>query len=181
MLHRTRPLPAILLFAVLISACTSEPPPKAPVQSTPSSAVELGPGEQQAIADSYGRTGGNLDIDPDILALCPKVKAPVFGDDPSRVRRDFEQALISIAECMQTGRMKDKTVVLVGHAEGRGDADYRLALGGRRADSVRYALVRLDVPEDRIHVSSSDEIEAAGRIVDASKQERRVDVKLAGP
>ena len=183
MRHRCRPIPTILLLSVL-HACTNPSEPISAVQVAHKAqppAAELGSGIQQAIAYSYELTGGNLDIGPDVLALCPKAKHPRFVNDTSRSLRAFEQKLVSIAECMRSGRMKGESLALTGHSEQGGDPNYRLALGARRADTVRYALVRLDVPENRIHVSSSDEMEAAGRDAGNSKQQRRVNIELADP
>lgn len=169
----------MLLLILLSGACTTSSGPTTTVQAPQHAPPALGQGSQRAITYSHTLTGGNLDIDPGVLALCPDVNPPSSVTDSSDTRQGFEQALISIAHCMLSGGMKGKSLVLVGHPERRADPDYSLALGVRRADTVRYALVRLDVPEDRIHVSSSEEIEAAGLDADTSKQERRVDILLA--
>ena len=51
--------------------------------------------------------------------------------------------------------MDRRTQVSVeGHADSRGSSEYNLALGSRRADSVKAYLVSLGVPANRITVIS---------------------------
>jgi len=45
-------------------------------------------------------------------------------------------------------------VMVEGHADSRGTAEYNLALGERRASAVRDYLVNLGVPADRIQIVS---------------------------
>jgi peptidoglycan-associated lipoprotein len=45
-------------------------------------------------------------------------------------------------------------VLVEGHADSRGTAEYNLALGERRATAVRNYLVNLGIPADRIQVVS---------------------------
>lgn len=178
MRHRFIDLTFILVLAAPIGGCgsTETQPPKTPA---PSANTGLTTDQQSAIAKSNHETGGKLNIDPSVLALCPDVKPPLFDYDSSHVKQRFDQALISLADCMKTGGMKGKSLLLVGHADPRGEPDYNLALGGQRADSVRNALVRLDVSGGRIKLSSRGEIDATGTAGETWKQDRRVDVKLA--
>lgn len=178
MRHQFFALTFILSSAASVCGCgsTEAPPPKTPALNASTS---LTTDQQSAIAKSNHETGGKLNIDPSVLALCPDVKPPLFDYDSSHVKRGFDQALISLADCMKTGGMKGKSLLLVGHADPRGEPDYNLALGGRRAGSVRNALVGLEVSEGRIQLSSRGEIDAAGTVAETWKQDRRVDVKLA--
>jgi len=45
-------------------------------------------------------------------------------------------------------------VIVEGHADSRGSAEYNLALGSRRASSVKDYLVSLGVPANRVTVIS---------------------------
>lgn len=48
----------------------------------------------------------------------------------------------------------DKVIVLEGHCDERGDRDYNLSLGDRRARVVMKALMELNVPENQLIIVS---------------------------
>ena len=70
-----------------------------------------------------------------------------------------------------------KTVVLEGHCDERGSEEYNLALGERRADSVRRYLTDLGVSSGRLSTVSFGESKPAvqGHDESAWKYNRRVD------
>ena len=77
----------------------------------------------------------------------------VFFDlDQSEVRADARTALQTNADWMK--KWTGTQVMLEGHADSRGSSEYNLALGTRRANSVRDYLVSLGVPAARITVVS---------------------------
>jgi OmpA-OmpF porin, OOP family len=71
-------------------------------------------------------------------------------------------------------------LVLVGHADRAGPADYNLALSRERAQSVKAALIRMDVPADRIQVEAKGESEPLIPTADgvAEPQNRRVQITV---
>ena len=66
-------------------------------------------------------------------------------------------------------------VTIEGHADERGTREYNLALGERRADTVRNYLIALGIPEDRISVVSygKERPECAGADEGCWAQNRR--------
>ena len=77
----------------------------------------------------------------------------VFFDlDQSDIRADARTVLQTNADWMK--RWTSTQVTLEGHADSRGSSEYNLALGTRRANSVRDYLVSLGVPTARITVVS---------------------------
>jgi peptidoglycan-associated lipoprotein len=77
----------------------------------------------------------------------------VFFDlDQSEIRADARTALQTNVEWMK--RWASTQVMLEGHADSRGSSEYNLALGTRRANSVRDYLVSLGIPAARITVVS---------------------------
>ena len=66
-----------------------------------------------------------------------------FDYDRSELTRGAQQSLESNAECIQ--KKGFRTVRVEGHADERGSTEYNLALGQRRADSVKKYLVNLGV------------------------------------
>jgi peptidoglycan-associated lipoprotein len=77
----------------------------------------------------------------------------VFFDlDESTIRDDARGPLQKNAEWLK--RWTSTSIMIEGHADERGSAEYNLALGERRAAAVRAYLVNLGVPENRITVTS---------------------------
>lgn len=77
----------------------------------------------------------------------------VFFDlDKSEVRGDARAGLQTNADWMK--KWTGTQVVVEGHADSRGSSEYNLALGTRRANSVKEYLVSLGVPTNRVTVVS---------------------------
>ena len=75
-----------------------------------------------------------------------------FDYDMSEIRAEARGPLQTNADWMK--RWTGTQIMLEGHADSRGSAEYNLALGTRRANSVRDYLVSLGVPTARITVVS---------------------------
>lgn len=165
----------------LLTACGDDPEPKtptAPVEET-GPAEPLTAPQQAAIDDAQEETGGTgLGIQDEILKLCPAVRPPRFSYDSAQVQREFRNTMVALADCMKEGGLKGKELLLVGHADPRGEEDYNMSLGGRRAESVRTALNSLGVEKNRMDVSSRGELEATGTDTESWAKDRRVDIKL---
>ncbi|HYC71231.1 MAG TPA: OmpA family protein [Opitutaceae bacterium] len=70
----------------------------------------------------------------------------------------------------------DKRIVLEGHCDWRGTAEYNLGLGDSRAMSVRKYLEFLGVPANRVETISKGDIDAKeGATAEEMKNDRRVD------
>ena len=105
------------------------------------------------------------------------------------VRFDFDEATIT-AEADQLLRAKlpilrnspTFTLRLEGHADERGSIEYNLALGSRRAESVRELLTGLGISEDRLTTTSfGEERPLADRSDQAAwAQNRRVEFVITG-
>ena len=77
----------------------------------------------------------------------------VFFDlDESTIRDDARGPLQKNAEWLK--QWTSTRIMIEGHADERGSAEYNLALGDRRANAVRSYLVNLGIPENRITVTS---------------------------
>jgi peptidoglycan-associated lipoprotein len=77
----------------------------------------------------------------------------VFFDlDESTIRDDGRAPLQKNAEWLK--RWTATRIMVEGHADERGSAEYNLALGERRANAVRTYLVSLGIPENRINITS---------------------------
>ena len=75
-----------------------------------------------------------------------------FDLDKSDIREDGRPALQKDADWLK--KWTSTQVTVEGHCDSRGSAEYNLALGSRRAESVKAYLVSLGVPANRITVIS---------------------------
>jgi len=116
--------------SVTVTVTTPPPPPPPPPPSTPrlSSADLL----QQQAQDVY------------------------FDYDKSDIRSDANEALTKDSGVLKTifGQDSSFAVVVEGHCDERGSAEYNLALGDRRATAAKDFLVQLGVPADRLKTIS---------------------------
>ncbi|MGH9139869.1 MAG: peptidoglycan-associated lipoprotein Pal, partial [Vicinamibacterales bacterium] len=77
----------------------------------------------------------------------------VFFDlDKATVRDDARPALQKDADWMK--KWNSIQVMLEGHCDSRGSAEYNLGLGNRRASAVKEYLVNLGIPAGRVTVVS---------------------------
>ena len=96
-------------------------------------------------------TGGDglNDIDQDSLLFGPSgLKAVYFDFDSSSVRADQVSVLQANANLLK--QAPNAYIQIAGHCDERGTQEYNLALGERRALSVREYLVKLGISGDRI-------------------------------
>ena len=79
-----------------------------------------------------------------------------FDFDKSDIRQDANDALTKDAALLKQIFAQDPnfSVVMEGHCDERGSAEYNLALGDRRATAARDFLVQLGVPADRLKTIS---------------------------
>jgi peptidoglycan-associated lipoprotein len=75
-----------------------------------------------------------------------------FDLDSSQIRADAQPLLQKDADWMK--RWPSTKVVVEGHCDSRGSAEYNLALGSRRATAVRDYLTSLGIAGDRIQIVS---------------------------
>lgn len=171
----------LLAGALTLNGCAeNQPPPEVPATDDAYGTRPTSTEEDEAIAEAREEVGPTgMTISEDILRLCPGVKPPYFDFDSAKVRGQFRAAMVGIADCMKDGGLKDKDVLLVGHADPRGEEDYNMALGGRRAQAVRRALEKLGAPAAHLDISSRGELEARGVDEATWAKDRRVDVRLA--
>lgn len=87
-----------------------------------------------------------------------------------------EAKMAALASCLMSAPLEDESIVLVGHADARGDAYENLELGLERAQLVKSELVALGIEPTRIETYSRGEYRVDGD--DSDLDDRRVVVKL---
>ena len=123
--------------------------------------------------------GGGLVLSEQVKRLCPGLGSPEFGFDSSAVKEQWRSTLQGVARCMITGGLAGRRVIFTGHTDPRGDDDYNMSLGGRRAASVRSAVETFGVPATRLDVTSRGEVDASGTDEKGWQRDRRVDIDVA--
>ena len=88
--------------------------------------------------------------------LTRRVQDAYFDYDKSDIREDARAALTSDADALKAlfSEFSSARVVIEGHCDERGSAEYNLGLGDRRTTAARDFLVQLGVPADRLSIIS---------------------------
>jgi len=93
---------------------------------------------------------------PTIEQLLSQLSDIYYDYDKSDVRSDARDALTKDAAALKSllSDFPTATIMLEGHCDERGSAEYNLGLGDRRATSAKDFLVQLGVPGDRLKTIS---------------------------
>lgn len=184
----SRPSPALCLGAVLaLAACSAEPPAEAPPET---------------LEEATGlMAGGDGEVTPGVVGEDGEIRTTVISDDPGGAMpaaaaaggevdggtvlfaydsdeldaAGRELALAAAARLLEAPALRAR---LEGHTDERGTRAYNLALGERRARSVRAVLLEQGVLAEQIElVSFGEELPLAeGAGEDAWRRNRRVEI-----
>lgn len=135
-----------------------------------------GPDGSPADADDslVGRGADGSMVDPDggIRGIVPSV---YFDFDQSFIREDQRSALTETIAYLNDDT--SVTVLIEGHCDFKGTTEYNLALGDRRAASVRDFLTDSGIDSSRVSVVSKGDLEAVADGSDSQRAEdRRADI-----
>jgi len=151
---------ALLCILFAASACHPRPPAAAPARTTlPSPAAPARPPAPPPPAPSARSAPAALS-EADLFARKSldelNAERPLgdafFDYDQNELREDARRALQQDAQWL--AKWPSTRVRIDGHCDERGTAEYNLALGDRRAASVKQYLVNLGVRSDRIELRS---------------------------
>jgi peptidoglycan-associated lipoprotein len=84
--------------------------------------------------------------------LQQKMRDVYFDYDSSAIRDDAHPVLKDVAAAL--GKAKGVKVVVEGHCDDRGTAEYNLALGEKRSHAAKEYLIALGIPSSRIETIS---------------------------
>ena len=179
---KTLYLVAASATALLLAGC-----PKKPLRNTPTDTTQVGPPMNPPLANT------GIPINPDAAGL--QVRPDDF--DPNGQNRtalqansvyfDFDASAIKASERDKLKAAKeylDKNpgyrVLLEGHCDWRGTAEYNLGLGDRRAAAVKKYLQTLGVAADRLETLSKGSLDAKPNADAATmEKDRRVDLVVS--
>lgn len=171
----------ILLALGTALGCGSDPPPPpktadaapGPATAPPPAA----PANNPKPDDDASR--GNINISDEIKKACGISDAEAFfAYDSANIREQDKAVLSKLATCFTTGPLKGREMRLVGHADNRGEEDYNMLLGQRRADNVKGAVVNAGMTAAKTLTTSRGELDASGGDEPGWAKDRRVDVVL---
>lgn len=177
----------MLLLAVSLVAvaagCGSDPQPD-PKTAGNTTAPQVRPTATTAAVppkqvDTAKPTSGSIQIEDRILKACGDIPTARFAFDSASIEGQAATALDALARCFATGPLKGKPMRLVGHADARGETEYNLALGHKRAASVAEYVARKGVEQGKISTTSKGEFEASGTDDEGWARDRKVEVFLA--
>jgi peptidoglycan-associated lipoprotein len=164
-----------LALLVPLAACSNPPPPVAPAAPPTPVAAAAAPAAKPA--DNPGPT--EIYVADSIRKACGITDTEAhFAYDSAQLRAADSPVIQKLAQCFTSGPLTGRSMSLVGHADPRGEAEYNLALGGHRADSVKSAMISARLDESKIITTSRGELDASGSDEPGWQKDRRVDVQL---
>ena len=146
------------IAALIALGCASPPPPAPPPMEDDAEFVE------------------SVDVVEVVEDVVPELRTIYFDYNKAEIRSDARAVLKANAEIIIANRQLGK-ITLQGNCDERGSEEYNLALGERRAASVKQYLVDLGVPASRLRTVSLGESKAAvmGHTESAWRWNRRTD------
>jgi peptidoglycan-associated lipoprotein len=170
-----------LLTLGLALACGSTPPPPATTADaapTPAAKPAPAPTPNNPKPDD-DPSKSNINISDEIKKACDITDAEAFfAYDSANIRPQDKAVLAKLAACFTTGKLKGREMRLVGHADNRGEEDYNMLLGQRRADNVKGAIVSAGMTAAKALTTSRGELDASGTDDASWSKDRRVDIVL---
>jgi peptidoglycan-associated lipoprotein len=172
-MHVSTRVLAMSAAALALSACAANP--KKPVSSTEinDGAVASAPAPAEAAAPAPAP-----EVVPPPAPDCAIVRVQ-FAYDSSQLDDGAMTTLRENTRCLAD--RKAQAVLVEGHADERGTTAYNVALGSRRAETVKKYLAGLGVQAEIQTVSFGEELPLApGETEAVWSQNRRAELRLAG-
>ncbi|MGH7280843.1 MAG: OmpA family protein [Polyangiaceae bacterium] len=174
---------SIVALCLGVAACTTTTPqtiPQSPAVGldkpvNPPSAPNLGHYEARNETDmlySMWETSPIRDIcqGPD----------PFFSFDSAKPDNLSQPSMQNLVDCMRTGALAGKNIMVIGRTDPRGSEDYNIKLGRDRADRVKKYLVANGIDPTRVITDSAGKHDAHADPKEW-QGDRRVEIELASP
>jgi peptidoglycan-associated lipoprotein len=154
---------ALILLTLVVAACAKKQPPLArpappPVTTPPAVTTAPPPPPPQPVEDRLPVPPEPLVEDAiggrslDDLNRDSPFKPAFFGLDSAELDNEAQAVVQGNAATMR--KYPSWVITIEGHCDERGTAEYNLALGERRAVTVKTYLVSLGIPADRLRTVS---------------------------
>ena len=170
--------------ALLLAGCSKKPKRPDP------SATVLGQTPGGGAGGSLSPTDVNGALDPSAMGL--EARDPNVIEDANSIRGmfqpvyfDFNDSAVKPSERSKLEQAAnylkehpEQRILLEGHCDWRGTAEYNLSLGDRRANAAKRYLASL-APADRVETLSKGSLDAAQNVDDTlAAKDRRVDIVI---
>lgn len=163
-------------MAVLLGACSSTKLDNVPVEDKSGSSVSQSGGPGTGNAGERAVTAVTPVV-PDKDKLPDVASRVVYFDyDSYAIRSDYQALIETNAKLLKAD--KSKKVAIEGHTDERGGREYNLALGQKRAESVKRAMGLQGVTESQLEAVSFGKEKPAvmGSTEDAMAKNRRAEI-----
>ncbi len=162
----------VLLSTAALLGCSNKPAESPQSDTSDTGDSENLPGQDPKQA--------NIEISPQIAEACGISETDAyFPYNSAKVSKSADLLFTKLADCFTTGPLAGKSMKLVGHADPRGEDEFNMTLGGRRADNVSDALEKKGLPESQMQTTSRGEMDAVGTDEASWAKDRKVGVFLA--
>jgi peptidoglycan-associated lipoprotein len=170
---------AALLASLSIGCAEPAPEPKTPPPApAPEPAPAPAPAPQGKETDDPARS--EVNVSDKIRQLCGiSEKDTKFGYNSAQVSSRDKEVFKKLADCFTTGPLKGQTMHLVGHADPRGEPEYNMQLGEKRAGNVAKAVMGAGLAEAQVTTTSRGELDAHGTDESSWAEDRKVDIDVA--
>lgn len=155
----------VLAATLLVAACKKEPPPPPPppainedslAKARADSIALVRAAAEEAARAARAEAEARAARERATAAARATLEELVFFDyDMADIREDAAAVLRRKADVLRASPQVQLRIQ--GHADERGSTEYNLALGNRRAESVRQFLVGFGLPESRFSIISYGE------------------------
>lgn len=165
--------------ALALSAlgCASDPKP-----ALQASDIHPVASAEPAASQQVGDGGTTIRLSPEIMRDCrfpaDPEEVPRFDVDKATLRPRGRDILADVANCMNDGPLKNRTITIIGRTDERGSEQHNAVLGANRAEATRNYLTQKGVPEKKLLVISRGEEGATGNDEASMARDRRVDLVL---
>ena len=170
---------ASIFLLALLGACASAPTSTATNTDKNASPIASKPGNASPGTTAAAQPSA-LPAHRDPNNLLAQKRTVYFDFDQYVVKEEFRPVIQTHAKYLDDNR--GLKIKLEGNADERGSREYNLALGQKRADSVKKQMMASGVAQNQIEAMSwgSENPKASGHDEAAWVENRRVDIKYSG-
>jgi peptidoglycan-associated lipoprotein len=167
----------VAVFALAVGACHSPEPQSPSVGLTKAVDPPQSPDLGRGAARVDMMTMYSMYIDEGVRSVCAGPD-PYFSFSSDTPTAHDKATMKVLADCMMSGPLRTKTILLIGRTDPRGSEEYNAKLGLERAEKVKSFLVSQGVDQTRVQTTSFGKDDASPVPADWAG-DRRVEVKLA--
>lgn len=164
----------LISAAVIFAGCYKKPRRPTPADTTPTGAIEtnsMGNLTDQTASGLQPRTDGVIEDADTIRNLLQSV---FFEFNKSGIKQDERVKISAAADYLK--KTPQYRMLLEGHCDWRGTAEYNMGLGDRRAQAVKKFLEDLGIAADKLQILSKGSMGAVEKgSEDQMAKDRRVD------